>query len=364
MAGTAAIERPRGADDAARALRDAAAGGTRVRFTGGGTKLAWGGPVEAGLELSTAGLDSLLEHNEGDLTAVVQAGVALADAQRAFAGAGQRLALDPPDAGGATIGGVLACGDSGPLRHRYGAARDQVLGMTVALGDGTLARSGGKVIKNVAGYDLGKLFCGSLGSLGLIVEVALRLHPLPRSTATVRLAMDDPDALGRAALDLAARPLELESLDVRWLHGEGALLARFAGAAAAERARAEGGEMMEDDDALWAAQRAGQLGAGGTVVRVSALASELPRVLRAGDALGVPLVGRAGLGLSWLELPDGDDSLAALRAALAPRTCVALGPARDPWGPVAPDALRLARRVKERFDPAGACNPGIMPGGL
>src|SRR5439155_22546230 len=113
---------------------------------------------------------------------------------------GQMLALDPPDPGGrATVGGVVATGDTGPIRHRYGAPRDQILGIRAALADGTLARSGGKVIKNVAGYDLAKLFAGSFGTLGLVVEVAIRLYPLPPSRATAVGTSDDLAALSRAA---------------------------------------------------------------------------------------------------------------------------------------------------------------------
>src|SRR5947209_3923130 len=107
---------------------------------------------EVDLELSTAGLCRIVEHNASDMTAVMEAGVPMADAQRAFAEAGQMLALDPPNPGGlATVGGVVATGDTGPLRHRYGAPRDLLVGIRVALSDGTLARAGGKVIKNVAG---------------------------------------------------------------------------------------------------------------------------------------------------------------------------------------------------------------------
>ena len=127
----------------------------------------------------------------------------LAEAQAAFAAEGQMLALDPPLLDHATVGGVMATADSGPLRHRYGGMRDLVVGATVALSDGTLAKSGGKVIKNVAGYDLAKLFTGSYGTLGLIVRVAVRLHPLPTRTATAVGASDDPDVLGAAATDLA-----------------------------------------------------------------------------------------------------------------------------------------------------------------
>src|SRR5439155_7373453 len=154
-------EQPASPDEAAELLRDCAAGGLRLRPRGGGTKLGWGRPVaEADVEVLTASLDRVVEHNAGDLTAVLQAGVPLAAAQQVFAAAGQMLAFDPPlggpDSAGepaATVGGVVATGDSGPLRHRYGAARDLLLGITVALSDGTLARAGGRVIKNVAGYD-------------------------------------------------------------------------------------------------------------------------------------------------------------------------------------------------------------------
>src|SRR6202043_2363630 len=129
--------------------------------------------------------------------------VPLARIQQELAAAGQQLALDPPlgvgDRRDATLGGVLATGDCGPLRHRYGGPRDLVLGVTVALSDGTIARSGGKVIKNVAGYDLAKLFAGSFGTLGVILEVVVRLHPRPPRTCSVVGRTEDAAAMGRAA---------------------------------------------------------------------------------------------------------------------------------------------------------------------
>ena len=147
----------------------------------------------------------ILEHNEGDLTAVLQAGVPLAEAQALFGEAGQMFALDPPLGAGdaTTIGGLVASADSGPLRHRYGGVRDLVLGITLALSDGTIAKAGSKVIKNVAGYDLGKLFTGSYGTLGLILDVTVRLHPKPVATATAFGASDDADVLAAAAMKLA-----------------------------------------------------------------------------------------------------------------------------------------------------------------
>jgi glycolate oxidase FAD binding subunit len=334
-----------------------------VRVRGAGTKLAWA-RGEPAAELSTEGLDEIVEHNVGDLTAVLGAGVPLARAQKRFADAGQMFALDPPDQG-ATIGGVLATNDSGPLRARYGGARDLVVGMRVALADGTVAKSGGKVIKNVAGYDLGKLFVGSFGTLGAIIEVSVRLHPLPPDTASAVGRSEDPDELGRAALALSHARLEQMGLDARWADGAGAILSRFGGAAArpqaeaAERLLRDAGvdtEIVEEDDALWQAQRDAQRSPAGLVVKVSALQTDLPELLRLARDRGATLAGRAGLGLHWLRLDEGDHAglVEALRgrwtAAVLDRPA-GLEVERD--GPLDPGARLLASRVKERFDPEG-----------
>jgi glycolate dehydrogenase FAD-binding subunit len=336
----------------------AEAGGT-VRVRGAGTKLAWASG-EPSVELSTSGLDEIVEHNEGDLTAVLQAGVPLARAQQRFAEAGQMLALDPPD-DRATIGGVVATNDSGPLRTRYGGIRDLVVGMRVALADGTVAKSGGKVIKNVAGYDLAKLFVGSFGTLGAILEVSVRLHPVPPATATAVVRSDDPDVLGRAAMALSHARLEQLGLDVRWEAGEGAVLSRFGGAAAIPQAKAAArlmgdAELVEDDDELWRAQRDAQRSPSGLVVKVSALQTDLPELLRVARESGATLVGRAGLGLHWLRLDTGPAE--ALVAKLRRRwTAVVLDHPPDleagPHEPRDAGARVLARRVKERFDPEG-----------
>ena len=183
-------------------------------------------------DFDTRRLNRILEHNEGDFTAVLEAGVPLVEAQAAFAAAGQMLALDPPlgEGDAATIGGVIAANDSGPLRHRYGGVRDLVVGITVVLSDGTIAKSGGKVIKNVAGYDLAKLFAGSFGTLGLIARVAVRLHPAPaahrhadRRRATTRSGSRAPPSRSPAL------PLEADCLDVGWEGDAGWLSLRFGG---------------------------------------------------------------------------------------------------------------------------------------
>ena len=164
--------------------------------------------------LSTRRLDRVLEHEAGDLTAIVEAGVRLRDLDERLAGHGQMLALDPP--GNPTVGACVAANLSGPRRHRYGTARDLVIGVTVVLADGTIASSGGKVVKNVAGYDLAKLFCGSQGTLGLIARVAVRLHPRPEAARTLVVPVSSAaDAQARTQAILQA-PLAASAVDLAW----------------------------------------------------------------------------------------------------------------------------------------------------
>jgi glycolate oxidase FAD binding subunit len=371
-------------EEAASMLATASAAQNTVRVRGGGTKLGWGVAVpDPTFEMHIGALDRIAEHNVGDLTAVLEAGVPLAAAQETFASAGQMLALDPPLGRGSeqdsTVGGILATGDSGPLRHRYGAPRDLVLGVTVALSDGTITSSGGKVIKNVAGYDLPKLFAGSFGTLGTILSANVRLHPRPTATATALGASSDAATLTAAAVALSAAPLELEALDLAWRGGRGGLLAQVGGAEPGRRARRVAERMREagldqiavttDDEALWARQRAGQRSESRALVRVAARPAALPAVLAATDACAGTLVGRAALGTSYVELDP--EAVARLREAFPAGAASVLLDAPEelrrtlnPWGPVAPPALELMRRIKLRFDPAGACNPGVFAGGI
>jgi glycolate oxidase FAD binding subunit len=374
---------PESVDDVAEVLRSSNEDGAPVRFSGGKTKMGWGNPVE-GREISSTRLAAIVEHNHGDLTAVVEAGVPLVQAQSAFAEHNQIFPVDPPlGDGAATVGGIVATGDSGPLRHRYGAVRDLILGMTVVLGDGTVAKSGGRVIKNVAGYDLAKLFAGSFGSLGFIARVALRLYPRPPAEITVRVSSNAPGDLAAAAATVAHLPLEMDCLDVRWDSGSGAVLARFAGAApgaraeAARRALGDGGfdsESIEDDGGIWAEQRAAQRSESGVVLRVSCLPSELASILTVAHRFEGRVTGRAGLGILYVALAGEDQDLVGaieeMRADLHPRSCVVLDAPEDVrgkvgvWGEVEPGLLTLTRRVKDGFDPAGICNRGIFLGGM
>jgi glycolate oxidase FAD binding subunit len=375
---------PSGSEGVAAALAAAAASGTPVRIRGGASKQTWGNAVTSAVtELRLDGLDRTLEHNVGDLTAAFQAGAPLLRIQRELAGSGQRIALDPPlGVGGAqtaTLGGVLATADSGPLRHRYGGPRDLILGITVALSDGTISRAGGKVIKNVAGYDLAKLFTGSYGTLGVILAAHMRLHPLPEATATALAACDDAATLAAGVQRVAAAPLELDCLDIAWRGGRGGILAQVAGAQASRRAERvaalmhsfglEHVDVTSDDAPLWARQRAGQRSAQRALVRVASRPSRLPELLQATDDAGGTLVGRAALGVSYVELDP--DAVGGFLGALPDGAVGVLGDAPpelraalDPWASSDGPLLQLMRRVKDRFDPAAVCNPGVFVGGL
>jgi glycolate oxidase FAD binding subunit len=272
--------------------------------------------VRIGDDLSTEGLDRILEHEAGDLTCTVEGGVRLSALRAVLAPAGQRLSLDPP--GDPTIGACLARRLSGPLSHRFGTPRDLVLGVTLVLGDGTVASSGGKVVKNVAGYDLGKLVCGSEGRLALIARVALRLHPLPPAAGTLVVETDDPAAVVRA---LRRAPLDPSALDV--LH-PGRVAALFEGrgravAAQLDAARALVGGAV-GGDTVWGESRERQ---GRSLGRVRFSPAELGNVLSTLDESVV----RPAAGIAYVPHRVGGVPSAAAR--------------------------RIQRALKEQLDPAG-----------
>src|SRR5205085_174104 len=233
------------AEELAAALKEAAAAGQAVIPVGGGRALGMGNPPERfDLALETVGLDRLVEYSPADLTVTVEAGMRLEALQSELARAGQFLPLDPFGGPGHSVGGLLACGWSGPLRLRYGTARDYLVGLRVALPDGRLARSGGRVVKNVSGYDLNKLHLGALGSLGVIVEASFKLFPRPLKEVTVvREAGSHQEAWVEAerALALPLAPVALELVTA----GRGyALAARLAGAAGRAAGAEAGGRRL------------------------------------------------------------------------------------------------------------------------
>lgn len=207
-----------GSLDEARAVVEAAAGAdVPIIPWGGGTASTVGTPAaRSGLVLGLSRLARLVEHEPGDLTVTVEAGMTIAALQSALGGRGQWLSLDPPDADRATIGGVIAANASGPRRHLYGTARDLLIGVTAITADGAVVRGGGKVVKNVAGYDLPKLFVGSYGTLGILIEVTLKLRPRPDAERLVAVGFDrlkDAGAAARAVMGSDLVPSALELLD-------------------------------------------------------------------------------------------------------------------------------------------------------
>jgi glycolate oxidase FAD binding subunit len=285
-----------------------------------------GTPVSIGKDggdvvLSTVRLDRIIEHEAGDLTATVEAGVRLSALNAALAQRGQMLALDPP--GDPTIGACLAAALSGPRRHRYGAARDLLLGVTVVLADGTVASSGGKVVKNVAGYDLGKLFCGSRGRFGLIVRASLRLHPLPAASRTLQAPVADAADAHRLWQSVHRSTLVPSAVDLFWKDGTGTLALLFEGSERAVeaqlgQARTLVGGAPAGDEA-WDAARALQARLEG---RISFPPGGLGAALRAlPEALARP-----GVGTAFVPGELGDLGNRGARA-LAERVRAALDPA-------------------------------------
>jgi glycolate oxidase FAD binding subunit len=373
-------------------LAAAAALDLAVLPRGGGTRLDWGAaPGRCDLVASTGRLDAVLEHAAGDLVVRAQAGVPLRVLAERLAQKGQRLAVDPPDSGG-TVGGLVAAGVAGPLRLRYGLPRDLLIGITMIRADGVLSRAGGKVVKNVAGYDTGKLLAGSLGTLGLITEATFRLHPLPPAVSYVSAGYGRPADAAAALLRVAGSTLVPAAAELDWPRAgaPASVAVRFEGdpAGVAQRAArlrellAGAGGLAESDapPAWWGA---GPAAAGdATVVRVSfwasALAAVLDHLAAAAAAAGLdPAVGGSGAaGVLHAAVPPGaaPDAVArfvtALRAALpAGRASAvvlhappAVRDAVDLWGPV--PSAGLMRAVKDQFDPGHRMAPGRFAGGI
>ena len=240
---------------------------------------AEGRRARIGDDITTDGLNRILEHDPGDLTCTVESGVRLSELRAALAASGQRLSLDPP--GDPTIGALLARNLSGPLRYRFGAPRDLVLGVTLVLADGTIASAGGKVVKNVAGYDLARLVCGSEGRVAFIARASFRLHPVPRATRTLVVETDDA---ADVVWKLLGSQLQPSALDV--LH-PGRVAVLFEGSERAVAAQVRAAQALvggtESESSVWHESRQRQAAARGRICfapgEVGAVLTELPEAL-------------------------------------------------------------------------------------
>ena len=391
--------------EVAETLRHASEQRQSVLIRGAGTKLDWGRPAErVDVVLDMRRLNRVLAHEHGDLTATIEAGATLHDVNEALGRHGQWLPLDPPLAERATIGGILATNDSGPLRHRYGAPRDLVIGIQLATTDGVLSKAGGQVVKNVAGYDLSKLVTGSFGSLAAIVSATFKLSPLPAASKTIRIAAADFDSLGQLvravmasqlepiAFELASRrstqspqnpqPNEISAnsassaltVVMRFASLPDVVEAQIAQATAALKTGTTALEVLDGDAerALWQEHATRLWKAAGAIVRASwlpaSIAAGLGEIEQMGD--GIEIIGRAAIGAGLIRI-DGDAGAQArvigqLRAShlfgniVIVRGSAALKATVDVWGPQG-DRQPLFDSLKRAFDPNGVLNAGRGP---
>ena len=368
--------------------------GQPLVIRGGGTHLDWGRqPADVGLVVSTRALNRITRYEPGDLTVSVEAGLAIMDLNRELARHGQWLPLDASSES-ATIGGAIATNDSGPLRHRYGTPRDQIIGVRLATADGRLAVAGGQVVKNVAGYDLGKLVAGSFGSLAGIVSATFKLAPMPAVSTTMVMSFETGAAMAAAAAALSSSQLDPMSLEVERRAGRQAgyrLLARFGGTSASNAEQATSAAQLaassnptsretldgDREAALWRERAVESRGESVTEVRASWLPASLPAVLALLDQVAraesveVELIARAAVGAGAIRI-EGD---AAARASVVmrlrdqPETVGHVVVTRagrdvkhraDVWGQPLSSAA-IASALKRALDPAGVLNAGRGP---
>ena len=390
------VVEPATIEETSEVMKLASREGLAVSPRGGGTKMGLGNPPrEVDLILSTARMDGIIEHAPGDQIVRVQAGLKLQDLQESLAESDQMLGVDPPEEG-ATIGGIVAANSSGPRRLRYGTVRDLIIGIKVVLADGTVAKAGGKVVKNVAGYDLSKLFTGSLGTLGVIAEANFRLHPIRETARTVVVRVDDPEKIAGVAQDLTHSSFSqfvLDALEMRWERESGAVVALFEGiepaveaqastAADVLRSHGEVHVLGEDDgEAFWEdfARRPWSEGAVGLKVGAppADLSAVFDSILGAASRAGAEasISGHAGTGVTFVGLSGGEDRLVEVveeireirvrrgGSVVVQEAPLAVKERLDVWGQVG-DYLGLTRRVKEKFDPGYTMNPGRFLGGI
>lgn len=384
------IFEPSNETEVATALRLADNAGLGVIPRGGGTKTAWGNPpARADLILSTVRMNQVIEHAWADLTVSVETGCSIATLQNALAQHGQQVAVDPLWPEKATIGGILSTNDTGTLRIRYGGLRDLIIGVTIALPDGTLASSGGKVVKNVAGYDLPKLVTGALGTLGVITRAVFRLHPLPRNVRSYTFVVPDAAEANRFVLAVQDSRLAYTGLQARFdsttspevdirfdgtdagLASQSDTLRKLAAPIAERNADAT---IWRSRQELWNETDTA------TIAKFSVLpgsiATTCDHFRRSGESTGVrwqAVIQGTGLGSLRLETTNAEAArkmLEHLRSAVENLggSLVVLRRTRglseiDVWGKSG-DSLPVMLSVKQQFDPRKTLNPGRFVGGI
>ncbi|MDP9112649.1 MAG: FAD-binding oxidoreductase [Acidobacteriota bacterium] len=352
------IVEPQSEEEAAEILRAANEDGASVIPRGGGTKSDWGNPPRrTDVMLSTVNLNRVIEHAWADLTVTVEAGCTIAELQRTLAQHGQRLAVDPLWPEKATVGGVVSTNDTGALRLRYGGLRDLIIGVTLALADGTLARSGGKVVKNVAGYDLSKLVTGAFGTLAVITSATFRLHPLPKHVHAVTAAVPDLPAMQHLLNKILETQLVPAALQVRVGAGAPQIDVLFEGTeegiyAQVDRLR-EMTPLIENDAEVFQRLDAG--------AKISVLPARIAETLEGLD--GYAIVQATGIG--WVQSPRLSQMREKIESMDGSLVLMRPYPSLDAWGSTAGgDALPLMRAIKQRFDSRGILNPGVFVGGI
>jgi glycolate oxidase FAD binding subunit len=381
---------PTSAEELADALHQADQQQLAVAPLGGGTQLDLGNPpARLDLALQTTGLNRVVEYEPADLTVTVEAGLRFAELQKTLAEQGQMLALDPPTMPDATIGGLVATNASGPLRFAHGTARDLVIGTRVANTDGALTRAGGRVVKNVAGYDLNKLHVGGLGTLGVIVELSFKLAPIPPALGTILGQFPEVSAardLLAAVVHSWLSPLAIELVGSGVLGTGAAVVLRVGGyPEAVERqvrdlralVEKHGGEPFEANwDEITAIQLAAQrkavvLKAAAPIAQTTALIEVIQQGLpgcvawaHAGNGIAYAACDQVPEAESLLELRRRVVALGRENASLVVQRCpTVLKRSVDVWGEPGP-ALVLMRALKQKLDPNNTLNPGRYVGGI
>jgi len=353
------IEKPATADGLARILREAAEGRLAVTPVGGGRASEMGNPLErCDVELHTGRLDRVLEHSQGDMVVSVESGITIESLQGELHRKGQFLPLDPFNCPGHTVGGVLAAGWTGPLRLRFGSPRDFLIGIRVALPDGRLASAGGRVVKNVSGYDMMKLHLGAMGSLGIIVAASFKVFPNPLHDVSVDVVCDSLDEAWTASERALALPLAPAALE---LVSNGRLMARFLGSRdAVDRMVSELG-WKQADASIWVEHSHRRPSIWGRIA--------VPRHKLHETLLALPTGSKwwasPGVGIVHWSVESGAETIRDTRAAVeaAGGSLVMLAGPQDmrrdvgAWGSP-PPTLDLMTRLKNAFDPGRTLNPG------